>query len=49
MAEASVRKYTGAVKSGLQPTEASLCHPQTCSCLLEGLLQLLLPDMACCT
>ena len=42
---------TGAVQSGVGPTEANLCNPQTCSCLLE--LLLLLPDMAagtaCCT
>ena len=46
MAEAARRKMTGAVESGLQPTEAALCNLQTCSCLLEGLLLLLLPDMA---
>ena len=37
---------TGAVESGLQPTEADLCNPQTCSGLLEGLLLLLLADVA---
>ena len=49
--KAAGRYMTGAVQSGLEPTEADLCNPQTCSCLLE--LLLLLPDRAagtaCCT
>ena len=44
MAEAAGRRMTGAVQSGLEPTEADLCNPQMCSCLLE--LLPLLPDMA---
>ena len=46
VAEAGGRRMTGAVESGLPPTEADPCNPQTCSGLLEGLLLLLLPDMA---
>ena len=46
VAEAAWRKMTSAVVSGLQPAEADVCNPQTCSGLLEGLLLPLLPDMA---
>ena len=52
VAKAGGRRMSGAEESGLQPTEADLCNPQTCSGLLGGLLLLLLADTAgtaCCT